>query len=104
MYACAVGIRLVSALRQTPLLLTCWTMHAKFSLPLSTIPVGYLCDRCIGPVFSYMSITDFTKLFWSSDTYFAKQDSTYISSLDFSILQSLVHTLEFGIVLKLSIL
>ena len=35
--------------------------------------------------------------------YTGKQDSTYISSLDFSIPQSFVQTLEFGIVLRLSI-
>ena len=28
-YACGVDINLVSALRQTSLLLTCWMMHAK---------------------------------------------------------------------------
>ena len=50
-----------------------------------------------------MSITDLAKLFWSGNAYFGKQDSTHISSLDFSIPQSLVQTLEFGIVLKLSI-
>ena len=54
-----------------------------------------------GAGISYVSITDFTKLFWSGDAYFGKQDGTYISSLDFSIPQSLVQTLEFGIVLRL---
>ena len=67
--------------------------------------IGYLRVRVLslGPVFSYVSITDVTKLFWSGDAYFWKQNSTYISSLDFSIPQSLVQTLEFDIVLKLSI-
>ena len=47
----------------------------------------------LGPVFSYVSITDFTKLFWSGDAYFGDQDSTYISSLHFSIPLFLVQTL-----------
>ena len=37
-----------------------------------------------------MSITDSTKLFWSGDAYFGKQDNNYISSLNFSIPQSLL--------------
>ena len=44
-YACAVDINLVSVLRQTSLLLFCCMMHAKFSLPPSTILVGYLCAQ-----------------------------------------------------------
>ena len=51
---------------------------------------------------SYVSITDFAILFWSGNAYFGKQDNTYISSLDFSIPQSLIQTLEFGIVLRFS--
>ena len=39
----------------------------------------------LGPVFSYVSISDFTKLFWSGDAYFGNQDSTYISYLHFCI-------------------
>ena len=41
----------------------------------------------LGPVFIYfhVSITDFTKLFWSGDAYFGNQDSSYISYLHFSI-------------------
>ena len=45
------------------------------------------------PIFSYMAITDFTKLFWSGDAYFGNQDSTYISCLHFSIPCFLVQTL-----------
>ena len=48
----------------------------------------------LGSVFSYVSITDFTKSFWSGDAYFGNQDSTSVSSLHFSILQFLVQTLE----------
>ena len=51
--------------------------------------LGCLWDRVLslGPVFSYVSITDFPKLFWSGDAYFGNQDSTYISYLHFSILR-----------------
>ena len=37
------------------------------------------------PEFSYMSIIDFTELFWSDDAYFKNQDGTYITYLHFSI-------------------
>ena len=57
----------------------------NLSLPPSAISIGYLCDRCIGSIFSYVSITDFTKLFWPGDAYFGNQDSTYISYVHFSI-------------------
>ena len=77
-YVCAIGINLVPALHQSSLLLICCIMQAEFSLPPSTVPARYFCDWCIGPIFSYVSITDFTKLFWSGDAYFGKQDSTYI--------------------------
>ena len=43
----------------------------------------------LGPVFSYVSITDFTKLFWSGDAYFGNQDCTYISYLHVFLVQTL---------------
>ena len=56
-----------------------------------------------GPFFIHVNHRLYYKLFWSGATYFGKQDSIYISSLDFSIHQSLVHTLESGIILRLLI-
>ena len=48
-------ISLFTSLRQTSLQLTLLNSACKISLPPSTIPIGYLCDKCIGPVFSYVS-------------------------------------------------
>ena len=35
-YTCSIGTNLVSAVRHTSLLLTCWTMHAKILALFST--------------------------------------------------------------------
>ena len=53
--------------------------------PVGCLGVSGFTYRLCGPYFSYVSITDFTKLFWSGDAYFGNQDSTYISYLHLSI-------------------
>ena len=84
-----------------------WSLEVSVIQGTHTYPEGGMgisgFAYCLWARILYVSITDFTKLFWSGDAYFGKQNGTYISSLDFSIPQSLVQILESGIVLRLSV-
>ena len=57
-YAYAISITLCQPCVRLLLLQACKTTDGYFSLPPSTIPVRYLCDRCIEPIFhSCQSLT-----------------------------------------------
>ena len=50
-YAYAGGIELCEPCVRPLSLLACCTTYANLSLPPSTIPFAYFCDKCIWPIF-----------------------------------------------------
>ena len=103
MYACAVGIKSVSALHHTSFAALLNAAYRKFPSHPPQYHIRYLYDRCIGQVFHTCQSPTLQNCFGQVMHNLGNRVAVIFSSLDFSIPQSLVQTLEFGIVLTLVI-